>query len=93
MTRALELLDAGHAPPPRTEASQLWTAALRRPTLLAGLTMDREALVERIDARVDAMVAAGAEDEVRAAADGRRVARRPPGARLPRRCSTATSRR
>jgi tRNA dimethylallyltransferase len=29
--------------------------------------MDREALYERIDARVDAMVAAGAADEVRAA--------------------------
>jgi tRNA dimethylallyltransferase len=31
------------------------------------LTMDRAALHERIDARVDAMVAAGAIDEVRAA--------------------------
>jgi tRNA dimethylallyltransferase len=69
VTRALELLDAGEAPPPGTEASQLWTAALRRPALLAGLTMDREALVARIEARVDAMVAAGAEAEVRAAAE------------------------
>ena len=69
VTRALELLDAGQAPPPGTEASRLWTAALRRPTLLAGLTMDREALVARIEARVDAMVAAGAEAEVRAAAE------------------------
>ncbi len=77
VTRALELLDAGHAPPPGTEASLLWTAALRRPALLAGLTMEREALVERIEARVDAMVAAGAEDEVRAAA----AAGASPGAR------------
>ena len=67
VTRALELLDAGQQPPPGAEASQLWTAALRRPTLLAGLTMERERLVERIEARVDAMVAAGAEAEVRAA--------------------------
>jgi tRNA dimethylallyltransferase len=67
VTRALELLDAGHAPPPGAEASQLWTAGLRRPTLLAGLTMEREALNDRIEARVDAMIAAGAEAEVRAA--------------------------
>ncbi len=69
VTRALELLDAGEAPPPGTEASRLWTAALRRPALLAGLTMDREALVARIEARVDAMVANGAEAEVRAATE------------------------
>src|SRR5215213_2597813 len=67
VTRALELLDAGQEPPPGAEGSRLWTAALRRPTLLAGLTMERGALVERIEARVDAMVAAGAEREVRAA--------------------------
>ena len=35
--------------------------------MLAGLTMERERLYEQIDARVDAMVAAGAEDEVRRA--------------------------
>jgi tRNA dimethylallyltransferase len=67
IVRALELLDAGHEPPPDAEASQLWTAELRRPTLLAGLTMDRAALAERIDARVEAMVAAGAAEEVRTA--------------------------
>lgn len=37
------------------------------PTLLVALTMDREALYARIDARVDAMVAAGALEEVRCA--------------------------
>src|SRR5215208_910767 len=67
VTRALELLDAGQLPPPGPEASRVWTAGLRRPTLLAGLTMRRDALVERIEARVDAMLAAGAEREVRAA--------------------------
>jgi len=48
-------------------AEGLWTAELRHPTLLMGLTMDRELLAERIDARVDEMVAAGAADEARAA--------------------------
>jgi tRNA dimethylallyltransferase len=45
----------------------LWTADTRHPTLLAGLTMDRDALTRAIDERVDAMIAAGALDEVRAA--------------------------
>jgi tRNA dimethylallyltransferase len=45
----------------------LWTAEIRRPTLLIGLTMDRERLAGRIDARVDAMIAAGAAEEARAA--------------------------
>ena len=40
---------------------------MRRPTLLLGLVMEREALYARIDARVEEMVAAGAEDEVRRA--------------------------
>ena len=48
-------------------AEGLWTAKLRHPTLLVGLTMDRERLAERIGARVDQMVAAGAADEARAA--------------------------
>ena len=65
IVRALELLDAGHEPP---AGEQLWTADTRHPTLLAGLTMDRQALNRRIDERVDEMVAAGAADEVRRAA-------------------------
>jgi tRNA dimethylallyltransferase len=66
--RALELLDAGHAPPPGAGTpSRLWTDDTRHPTLLAGLTMDRDALNRRIRERVAAMLAAGAEDEVRAA--------------------------
>jgi tRNA dimethylallyltransferase len=65
IVRALELLDAGHAPP---SGPQLWTADTRHPTLLAGLTMDRAALAARIDARVAAMVSDGAQDEVRRAA-------------------------
>jgi tRNA dimethylallyltransferase len=73
VTRALELLDAGHEPP---AGPQLWTADTRHPTLLAGLTMDREALTAQIDARVDAIVAAGAAEEVRAAAGASDTARK-----------------
>ena len=72
IVRALELLETGVEPPPAAGGdSQLWTTETRHPTLLAGLVMDRDALRERIDERVDAMVAAGAIDEVvRAAAAG-----------------------
>jgi len=63
IVRALELLDAGELEPPEGP-SQLWTDEVRHPTLLAGLTMEREALYVRIDARVEEMVAAGAREEV-----------------------------
>jgi tRNA dimethylallyltransferase len=66
--RALELLEMGEEPAPAGAESRLWTAELRRPTVLCGLTLERELLYEQIDARVDAMVAAGAPDEVRRAA-------------------------
>ena len=67
VVRALELLEMGEEPAPVGEGSRLWTAALRRPTVLAGLMLDRERLYAQIDARVDAMLAAGAADEVRRA--------------------------
>ncbi|MBB4663527.1 tRNA (adenosine(37)-N6)-dimethylallyltransferase MiaA [Conexibacter arvalis] len=68
IVRAHELLDAGELEPPVEEApSQLWTDEMRHPTVLAGLTMEREALYARIDERVEAMVAAGAREEVLAA--------------------------
>ncbi len=66
VVRALELLDAGELKEPEGP-SQLWSEELRRPTLLAGLTMEREALYERIDARVERMLTAGVEEEVRRA--------------------------
>jgi tRNA dimethylallyltransferase len=66
IVRALELLEQGELEPPNGP-SQLWSEELRHPTLLAGLTMERDALYARIDARVDAMVAAGAAEEVRRA--------------------------
>ncbi|HUB74801.1 MAG TPA: tRNA (adenosine(37)-N6)-dimethylallyltransferase MiaA [Solirubrobacteraceae bacterium] len=49
------------------DSSQLWSEQARRPTLLLGLTMEREALYAAIDARVEATVAAGAGEEVRRA--------------------------
>lgn len=66
IVRALELHDAGELEPLEGE-SELWTGAVRRPTLLVGLVMDREPLYARIDARVHEMIAAGAEAEVRRA--------------------------
>jgi tRNA dimethylallyltransferase len=74
--RSLELLELG-GEPPRTRDSELWAAETRVPTRLFGLTMERAALYERIDARVDAIVAAGAADEARrvAAAGASRTAR------------------
>lgn len=63
VVRALELLAAGELEPPEGP-SQLWTDEVRRPTLLVGLVMEREALYRRIDARVEQMLAAGAREEV-----------------------------
>jgi tRNA dimethylallyltransferase len=70
--RALELLDEGHTPP---EGDRLWTRDTRHPTLLAALTMDREKLYERIERRIDAMLAAGAAEEVARARDASPTAR------------------
>jgi tRNA dimethylallyltransferase len=66
IVRALELLHEGALAPP-AQASQLWTRETRHPTRLVGLVRDRDELYARIEARVDAMVAAGAVDEVRRA--------------------------
>jgi len=66
IARTLELQRAGLEPPP-AGGGVLWTARLRHPTLLIGLTVDRDELALRIDVRVDRMVAAGAADEVRRA--------------------------
>jgi len=52
---------------PHTSSEGLWTEVLRHATRLIGLTVERDELTARIDARVDAMVQAGAADEVRAA--------------------------
>jgi tRNA dimethylallyltransferase len=53
--------------PPNSAGSELWSPETRHPTAIFGLTMERDRLYRRIDARVDAIVAAGAEAEVRRA--------------------------
>ena len=63
IVRTLELLEMGELEP-REGESQLWTEHTRHPTLVAGLTMEREELYRRIDERVEAMVAAGAQEDV-----------------------------
>jgi tRNA dimethylallyltransferase len=53
--------------PPDAEDSELWSPKTRHPTAIFGLEMDRELLYERINARVEAIVAAGAAEEARRA--------------------------
>lgn len=53
--------------PPESEGSELWSPDTRHPTMIFGLDMDRAQLYERIDARVDAIIAAGATEEARRA--------------------------
>jgi tRNA dimethylallyltransferase len=49
------------------EESELWSGVTRHPTRVFGLDMDREELYRRINARVDAIVAGGGEEEARRA--------------------------
>jgi len=65
VARALELQRSGLDPPERLGG--LWTAPLRRPSLVAGIVCESRALRERIDRRVEDMAAAGAAEEARAA--------------------------
>ncbi len=68
VARAAELLRSGQSPAPdHRGGGELWTAGLRRPTLLVGLVDDPEVLARRITARVAAMAEAGAGDEARLA--------------------------
>ncbi|MFL5873981.1 MAG: tRNA (adenosine(37)-N6)-dimethylallyltransferase [Solirubrobacterales bacterium] len=53
--------------PAESEASELWSPETRHPTTIFGLDMDRAQLYERIDARVEAIAAAGAAEEARRA--------------------------
>lgn len=63
IVRGLELHESGDLRPP-AEVSQLWTDEMRHPTALVGLTMQRDALYDRVERRVDEMVAGGAREEV-----------------------------
>lgn len=49
---------------PESTDSELWSAETRHPTAIFGLHMERERLYEQIDARTEAIVAAGARAEV-----------------------------
>jgi tRNA dimethylallyltransferase len=53
--------------PAESEGSELWSPETRHPTTIFGLDMDRAQLYERIDARTEAIVAAGAAEEARRA--------------------------
>jgi tRNA dimethylallyltransferase len=68
IARLTELTRLGIAPHESSEG--LWTDELRRPAVLAGLTLDRDELRDRIDKRVDAMVTSGAADEALKADEG-----------------------
>lgn len=52
---------------PEAEDSELWSPQTRHPTTIFGLDMERALLYERIDARTEAIIAAGAEQEARRA--------------------------
>ncbi|MGN6586050.1 MAG: tRNA (adenosine(37)-N6)-dimethylallyltransferase [Solirubrobacterales bacterium] len=56
-----------HKFPPESEESELWSPETRYPTTIFGLDMDRAQLYERIDARTEAIVDAGAAEEARRA--------------------------
>jgi tRNA dimethylallyltransferase len=53
--------------PAESEHSELWSPETRHPTTIFGLDMDRERLYERINTRVEAIVAGGAAEEARRA--------------------------
>jgi tRNA dimethylallyltransferase len=53
--------------PPGADDSELWSPETRHPTTIFGLDMDRARLYERIDARTEAIVAAGGAEEARRA--------------------------
>lgn len=66
--RAIELQRSGVSPATaHQQGGELWTARLRLPTELVGLTMERTQLDQRISERVDAMIASGAREETLAA--------------------------
>lgn len=53
--------------PPESASSELWSPETRHPTTIFGLDMNRALLYERIDARTEAIVAAGAAEQARRA--------------------------
>lgn len=64
--RALEAVEQGRSAADRPQ-NRLWTSETRVPTEIFALVMEREQLYARIEARIDEMIALGAEAEVRGA--------------------------
>jgi tRNA dimethylallyltransferase len=70
IARTAELIAAGQEPAPdHAGGGELWTAKLRRPSLLVGLAEDEAELRARITSRVENMASAGAAGEAAAAID------------------------
>jgi tRNA dimethylallyltransferase len=65
IVRLTELSRMGIAAHPSAEG--MWSEAARVPTTIVGITVDRDELRARIDARVDEMVRLGVVEEVRSA--------------------------
>jgi tRNA dimethylallyltransferase len=68
VVRALELTELGSSL--RPEADRLWTSETRHPTIVFGLEVPREVLVERIQLRAKRMFEAGVVAEAKAALAG-----------------------
>ena len=65
VVRALELAEGGESLTPQRDT--LWSGETRRPTVIAGLSVNPEVVAARIERRTREMFDAGVEDEVRAA--------------------------
>lgn len=65
IVRALELERMGEAP--YRDAEQLWSESLRRPAVLFGVVMERDAIADRIRERADRMLGREALSEVETA--------------------------
>ena len=68
VVRALELTELGSSLSP--DATRLWTDETRHDTVLFGLEVPRDVLLERIERRAQEMFEAGVVDEARAALAG-----------------------
>jgi tRNA dimethylallyltransferase len=68
VVRALELTELGSSLQP--EAGRLWTSETRHPTLIFGLDVPRDVLLERIDLRARKMFDEGVAEEAQAALAG-----------------------
>jgi tRNA dimethylallyltransferase len=66
VVRALELTELGAS----LAADRLWTDDVRHPTVVFGLELPRDVLLERIERRAHSMFDAGVVDEARAALEG-----------------------